>query len=428
MFKTIKGIMQNAELKKKLLLVLFILLLYKIGTHIPVPGINSDFLKSFSQENGLLTFMNTISGGSLSSFSIFAVGIMPYITASIIIQLLQMDIVPKLAEWSKQGEAGKQKTKKLTRVITIVLALLQSAGMSMMFSRAYPGLVVNTSVWNYVIIILSLTIGTILLMVMGEVIDKKGIGNGISILIFAGIMSSIPTNLSMFAASEFQGKGLDFIAITKSVVLAICILVLVVGVIHISQAYRRIAIRYANQGVDGASGQVRESYMPIKINTAGVIPVIFSVAIIMVPTTIAQFFPNNSVARWIAGHLNYHQLYGGILYVVLIVLFSFFYAFVQMNPEKTAKDLRENNGYIPGVKPGKPTEKYLGGVLGRLTFVGAIYLAVIAVVPLVLGNIAGLPQQVQIGGTSIIIAVGVALDVYQRIETSLIQKRYQGFL
>jgi len=297
-----------------------------------------------------------------------------------------------------------------------------------MFSRAYPGLVVNTSVWNYVIIILSLTIGTILLMVMGEVIDKKGIGNGISILIFAGIMSSIPTNLSMFAASEFQGKGLDFIAITKSVVLAICILVLVVGVIHISQAYRRIAIRYANQGVDGASGQVRESYMPIKINTAGVIPVIFSVAIIMVPTTIAQFFPNNSVARWIAGHLNYHQLYGGILYVVLIVLFSFFYAFVQMNPEKTAKDLRENNGYIPGFKPGKPTEKYLGGVLGRLTFVGAIYLAVIAVVPLVLGNIAGLPQQVQIGGTSIIIAVGVALDVYQRIETSLIQKRYQGFL
>jgi len=426
--KKIKGIFENKDLRKKVLFVLLMLLLYKIGTHIPVPGIDRDYLKAFTQNTGLLSFMNTISGGALANFSIFAVGIMPYITASIIIQLLQMDIVPKLTEWSKQGEAGKKKTKVLTRILTVVFALVQSIAMSVSFGKLYPGLVPGTGFSSYAIIVISLTIGTILLMVMGELIDKKGIGNGISILIFAGVISSIPNMAGMFYASEFQGSKGNEIAIIKTVLLIICILILVVGIIYINQAYRRIAIRYANQGMGNTSGQVRESYMPIKVNTAGVIPVIFAVAILMFPTTIAQFFPTNKVAIWISNHLNYHQPLGATLYVALIVAFSYFYAFVQMNPEKTAKDLREGGGFIPGYKPGKPTELFLSGVLSRLTFVGSLFLSAVAILPILFGYFAGLPQQIQIGGTSLIIAVGVALDIYQKLDTELKQKKYRGFL
>lgn len=427
MFATIKGIIQNKDLRNKVLFVLGMLLLYKIGTHITSPGINKDYLKAFQNDNGLLAFMNTISGGSLKTFSIFAVGIMPYITASIIIQLLQMDIVPKLTEWSKQGEAGKKKTKNLTRVLTVILAILQSTGMALSFNRMYPGLVENPGFVGYLIVVVALTIGTVLLMVMGELIDKKGIGNGISILIFAGIVSSIPNTASMFYVSEIQtNDASQFIGIAKTVILLICLLVVLVGIIYINQAYRRVQIKYPNQG--GSGGFAKESYMPIKLNVAGVIPVIFSVAILMFPATIARFFPTNEVAIWITNNLNYQQPFGAALYVILIIAFSYFYTFVQMNPEKTAKDLKESGGFIPGYHPGKPTEDFFRTTLMRLTFVGSIYLAVVAALPIVFGQIAGLPTQVQVGGTSLIIAVGVALDVYQRIETQIKQKQYKGFL
>lgn len=398
MFTTIRGIAKNKDLRKKVLFVLLMLFLYKIGTHIPAPGINREYLKAFESNGGLLSFMNTISGGALKTYSIFAVGIMPYITASIIIQLLQMDIVPKLTEWSKEGETGKKKTKKLTRILTIVFAFVESTAMTVSFNKLYPGLIVNTSFWGYAIVVISLTIGTTLLMVMGELIDKKGIGNGISVIIFGGIIASIPSSISMYYVSEFQGKADQmFISIMKTVLLVVCILAVLIGIIFINQAYRRIPIRYPSQGNGQYGNSTNETYLPIKVNTANVIPVIFAIAILMFPTTISQLFPSNKISIWISGNLNYTQPLGMVLYVAFIIAFSYFYAFVQLNPEKTAKDLKESGGYIPGYKPGKETEEYLSGTLNRLTFVGSIYLAIVAILPIILGQLAGLPQQTRIG-------------------------------
>lgn len=404
------------------------LLIYKIGTHIPVPGINREYLESFEQSGGVLSFMNTISGGALATFSIFAVGIMPYITASIIIQLLQHDIVPKLTEWSKQGEDGKKKTKRLTKILAVIFAVLQSTAMTLSFGKLYPGLISDTGFLNYTVIIASLTIGTILLMIMGDLIEKKGIGSGMSVIIVAGILSSIPNAAATLYASEFVGEEELLIPIIKTVLLLISLIAILVGMIYINQAIRKIPIKYPTQGFGNMTGEARDSYMPIKLNVAGVIPVIFSVAIIMVPTTVAQFFPSNNTSVWIMNNLDYTKPLGATLYAALIIMFSYFYAFLQVNPEKTANDLRESGGFIPGYKPGYPTEQYLSGTLKRLTFVSSICLAIIALLPFAFGGLVGLPQQVQIGGTSLLIVIGVVIDIWERIQTELKQKQYRGFL
>lgn len=418
-----KSIFSVKDLRKRIGFVFLMLFLYKLGTYIVVPGIDSSMLKNLTEQGGMFGFANMISGGALQRFSIFAIGIVPYITASIVVQLLQMDVVPKLTEWTKQGEKGQKKTKKLTRYLAIGLSLVQAFGLSLSFNKLYPGVVTNPTIGTYIMISLILTLGTVILMVMGELIEKKGIGQGMSVIITAGITMGIPTTLYMYYVSDIQNAANLFIAIIKTVLLVLVVAVLIIGIIFVQRAERRVPIQYPNQNM----GNYR-STLPIKINSAGVIPVIFSVSILMFPMTIAQFFSGNPVAQFIIKYFNYNNPVGMAFYALMIILFAYFYAFVQMNPEKIAENLKKSGGFIPGIRPGKSTEKYISSILAKLTLVGAIFLTILAVTPMVIGNVAGLPSQIQIGGTSLIIIVGVALDVASRVNSYLIDRKYNSFI
>jgi preprotein translocase subunit SecY len=423
------------DLRKKITLTLLMLLIYKIGTYISVPGINRDVLKTMVEgtQTGVLSVANLISGGALAQFSIFAVGIMPYITASILIQLLSMDVVPKLTEWTKQGEMGSRKTKNLTRYVAVVVAIIQSYGMSFGFSKAYPGLVENNTIGGFLMVALFLTLGTVLLIILGEIIEKKGLGSGISVIIFGGIIMSVPSAVSMYYTMELQGAGDQlFIAIAKAVIVVMLLLALLVTVVYVHKAERRIPIQHSVQTGNVGNLKGRDSsqtnFLPIKLNTAGVFPVIFAVALVMTPTTIAQFFPTKDWSAWILNYLSMQSVTGMILYAVFIILFSYFYAFIQTNPEKLADELKKSGSFVPGIRPGKSTEEYITKILKRLTFVGSLFLTTIALIPMILANFMGLPAQIQIGGVSLIIVVSVGLDVMSKVQTQLTQRNYKGFL
>lgn len=430
--RTIRDMLKIKDLRKKITITLLMLLIYKIGTYISVPGINRDVLKTMVEgtQTGVLSVANLISGGALAQFSIFAVGIMPYITASILIQLLSMDIVPKLTEWTKQGEMGSRKTKILTRYVAVALAIIQSYVMSFGFSKAYPGLVENNTIGGFLMVALFLTLGTILLIILGEVIEKKGLGSGISVIIFGGIIMSVPSAVSMYYTMELQGAGDQlFIAIAKAIIVVMLLIVLLATVVYVHKAERRIPIQHSIQtGNLKGRDSTQTNFLPIKLNTGGVIPVIFAVALVMTPTTIAQFFPTKDWSAWILNYLSMQSVTGMILYAVFIISFSYFYAFIQTNPEKLADDLKKNGSFVPGIRPGKSTEDYITKILKRLTFVGSLFLTTIALIPMILANFMGLPVQIQIGGISLIIVVSVGLDVMSKVQTQLKQRNYKGFL
>lgn len=426
---TIRNIFVTKDLRVKIAFVLFMLLLYKVGTHIPVPGVQTDLLKGVGSDGGILGFANTLTGGAIMNFSIFAVGIMPYITASIAIQLLAMDVVPKLTEMKKRGEQGQKQMKVITRYVTVFLAFFQSLGMSFGFNQMYPGLVENDTILGYIWIALFLTLGTIALMFMGERIDKKGIGNGISLIILAGIVITLPQGMAQYYAVEFTsvGDGLP-VAIIKTAILVVFLLAVMAVVVLIHKAERRIPIHYANQGSSGKAGNFKESFLPIKVNASGVIPVIFASALFMMPVTLVQFFEGNAITDIIITYFGFQHPIGLTLYIFTIIFFSYFYAFIQLSPEKTAADLQSGGGFVPGIRPGKTTEKYIHDVLSRLTFVGAIFLAILSALPFILSNITQLPTQVQVGGVSLIIVVSVALDTLAKINAQLLERKYKGFL
>ncbi|MCP8971132.1 preprotein translocase subunit SecY [Ectobacillus ponti] len=430
MFRSISNFMRVAEIRNKILFTLAMLVVFRIGTFIPVPNVNADVLKAQDSLN-VLGILNTFGGGALKNFSIFAMGIMPYITASIIVQLLQMDVVPKFTEWSKQGEMGRRKLAQFTRYFTIVLAFIQAIGMSIGFNNLAGGqLIVNPGWTTYMYIAVVLTAGTAFLMWLGEQITAKGVGNGISIIIFAGITAAIPNVINQIYMQQFQDAGDQlFIRIVKVALIVIAILAVIIGVIYIQQATRKIPIQYAKRA-SGTGGYVgsRNTHLPLKVNSAGVIPVIFAVSFLITPPTIAQFFPNHAVSQWIIKNFNYSHPVGMIIYVALIVAFSYFYAFVQVNPEQMAENLNKQGGYVPGIRPGKNTEQYLTSILYRLTFVGSIFLAVIAILPVLFIQIANLPQSAQIGGTSLLIVVGVALETMKQLESQLVKRHYKGFI
>ena len=379
---------------------------------------------------GVIGLLNTFGGGALKNFSILAMGIMPYITASIIVQLLQMDVVPKFTEWSKQGEAGRRKLAQFTRYFTIILGFIQALGMSYGFNNMYSGLVENPSIGTYLLIATVLTAGTAFLLWLGELITSKGVGNGISIIIFAGIVASFPTTMNQIYAQQFENAGEQlFLRIVTMVLIALAVLAIVVAVIYIQQALRKIPIQYAKRAAVGRT-QVggQSTHLPLKVNAAGVIPVIFAMAFLITPTTIATFFGPNSVTSWIQQVFNYSHPIGMTFYVALIIAFSYFYAFIQVNPEQMADNLKKQGGYVPGIRPGKSTQEYVTRVLYRLTFVGSIFLAVIAILPVFFINIANLPQSAQIGGTSLLIVIGVALDTMKQLEAQLVKRHYRGFI
>ncbi|CAM3288688.1 MULTISPECIES: preprotein translocase subunit SecY [Paenibacillus] len=430
MFKTLKNIWRVEDLRKRVLFTLFVLIIYRIGSFVPVPGVNKDvFEATNSAGKEVFGLLNTFSGGALFQFSIFALGIVPYITASIIVQLLSMDVIPKLAEWAKQGEQGKKKSAQLTRYLTVGLALIQAFGTSIGFNRLYnTEMVPNATFADYILIAIVLTAGTSFLMWLGEQITEKGIGNGISILIFAGILSTVPNIIKQTIESDFIQADQLFMNILKGVIVAIVIVLIIIGVIYIQQAIRKIPVQYAKRVVGNKMYGGQNTHIPLKINAAGVIPVIFASSLLMFPSIIANFWADRAWAQWIGANLTTHKPLGMLLYVVMIFGFTFFYTFVQMNPQQMADNMKKNGGYIPGIRPGKATEKYLTRVMTRLTTAGAIFLAVISVLPVILGALSGLPQSAQIGGTSLLIVIGVALDTMKQIESQLIKRHYKGFI
>ena len=418
MFRTISNLMRVADIRKKIVFTLLMLVVFRIGTFIPVPYTNKDAIDFMNQQN-VFGFLNT------------AMGIMPYITASIIMQLLQMDVVPTFAEWRKQGEMGRRKLAQVTRYGTVVLAFVQGIGMSIGFNAMAGGMLIeNPNFVKIIVIALVLTAGTTFLMWLGEQITEHGVGNGISIIIFAGIVAGVPNGVKQLYSQYLMNPGDDlFINIVIVALILLVILAVTVGVIYIIQAERKIPIQYAKRLVNHRSPVGGQStHLPLKVNAAGVIPVIFAIAFIAAPRTIASFWEGNKVANVIEMIFDYTQPIGMIIYVILIIAFTYFYTFVQVNPETMAENLQKQGGYIPGIRPGRNTQTYLTRVLYRLTFVGSIFLATVSVLPIFLGGVANLPQAVQIGGTSLLIVVGVALQTMKQLEGQLVKRHYRGFI
>ncbi|MFB6469187.1 preprotein translocase subunit SecY [Cytobacillus sp. Hz8] len=429
MFQTISNLMRVAEIRRKIIFTLLMLVVFRIGTFIPVPNVNAELLGAQDEMN-VFGVLNTFGGGALKKFSIFAMGIMPYITASIIIQLLQMDVVPKLTEWSKQGEVGRRKIAQITRYFTIVLGFIQAFGMSYGFNNLAGGaLIENPGIGTYLLIAIVLTAGTAFLLWLGELITSKGVGNGISIIIFAGIVAQIPTTVNQIYAQQFENVGEAlFLRIVTLVIIVLAIIAVVVGVIFVNQALRKIPIQYAKRMVAGRTPVGQSTHLPLKVNAAGVIPVIFAISFIVTPRTIASFWGTNDVTTWIQKIFDYTHPIGMVIYSALIVAFTYFYAFIQVNPEQLSDNLKKQGGYIPGIRPGKNTQEYLTRVLYRLTIVGALFLAAIAILPVFFINLANLPQSAQIGGTSLLIVVGVALETMKQLEAQLVKRHYKGFI
>ncbi|PSL42547.1 protein translocase subunit secY/sec61 alpha [Salsuginibacillus halophilus] len=429
MFRTIANIFRVRDLRRKVIFTLLMLVVFRIGSFIPVPGTNSEVLQFQDQANAF-GFLDTFGGGALGNFSIFAMGVMPYITASIVVQLLRMDVVPKFTEWAKQGEAGRRKLAQFTRYFTVVLAFLQGLGMSIGFNNMFEGLITNPSVPVYIFIALVMTAGTTFLMWLGEQITANGVGNGISIVIFAGIAAGIPNGLNQIYATQIEGADDQlFIGIVTILFLALAVLAIVVGVIFVQQAIRKVPIQYAKRvaGRNPVGGQ--STHLPLKVNAAGVIPIIFALSLFIFPPTIASFIgEDNPVAFWVMENFDYTEPIGMAVYAGLIIAFTYFYTFVQVNPEQMAENLKRQGGYVPGIRPGQNTEMYIRRILYRLTLVGALFLATVSTIPVFFTDQLGLPETIQIGGTGLLIVVGVALDTMKQIESQLIKRSYKGFI
>ncbi|WP_087975060.1 preprotein translocase subunit SecY [Oceanobacillus rekensis] len=429
MFRTISNFMRVADIRRKIIFTLLMLIVFRLGTFIPVPFTDKAAIDFMNQQN-VFGFLNTFGGGALQNFSIFAMGIMPYITASIIMQLLQMDVVPKFTEWKKQGEMGRKKIAQVTRYGTIVLAFIQAIAMSVGFNAMAGGmLITDPTIMKFLIIAIVLTAGTAFLMWVGEQITANGVGNGISILIFAGIVAAVPNGVGQLYTQYFVNPGDElFINIVIVLLIALVAIAVTVGVIFVNQALRKIPIQYAKKTVNRSPVGGQSTHLPIKVNAAGVIPVIFAIAFMIAPTTIAGFFEGSQIASTISYVFDYTQPVGMVIYAALIIAFTYFYTFIQVNPEQMAENLQKQGGYIPGIRPGNNTEQYLTRVMYRLTFVGSLFLAAVSIFPMILGGLANLPTAVQIGGTSLLIVVGVALQTMKQLESQLVKRHYKGFI
>ncbi len=428
MIGTITNFFRIKEIRNKIFFTLIMLVIFKIGTYIPVPGVDPAVFDMNQGQQGVLDLMNTFGGGALMNFSILAMGIMPYITASIVVQLLQMDVVPKFSEWARQGEVGRRKLAQFTRYFTIVLAFIQSIGMSYAFNQMFNGMLINdNNIGSYLLIAIVLTTGTAFLMWLGELITEHGVGNGISIIIFAGILSVLPSALIQLYQQRFTGSQDTTLAILELTGLIIFLLLLTAFAVFVLQAVRKIPIQYAKRQRTTSQLAPQSTFLPLKVNPAGVIPVIFAMAFFMMPQTLTLFFPDADWAQTIARFSDPTNYVGMIFYMLIIIGFTYFYSFVQVNPEKVADNLKKQGSYVPGIRPGKTTENYITNVLYRLVFVGSLFLAVIAIIPLIVTNLLNLPPAIQVGGTSLLIVIGVALETMKQLEAQANQREYRGF-
>lgn len=430
MFDTFRNAWKIPELRKKLLFTLMVIVIFRIGCVITVPYINPEALQLFAGGTGnMLDYLNMMSGGALSQCAIFALGVTPYINASIIIQLLTVAI-PALERLSKEGEEGRRKLTRITRYTGAGIALVMSVGYYLVL-RSYTGVLAYTTGWesifSAVVIVFSFTGGAQLLTWMGEQIDFKGIGNGISLLIFAGIVSrwgNVITTARTMITNAMNGEIKYFILIPVILILALAAIVFVV---ILTNSERRIPVQYAKRVVGRKMYGGQSSHIPLKVNMSGVMPIIFASALLSIPGTIASFIQTDSpIWQGFFSVFNYNSLLYAVLYLLLILAFNYFYVAIQYNPVEIANNLRKNNGAIPGIRPGKPTSDFITKCLSKITFVGAIFLGVIAVMPIILGNVAGM--NIQLGGTSLLIVVGVALDTGRSMESYMLMRHHKGFL
>ena len=418
MFKTMKELASpiNKDLRKRIYFTMGALIIFILGISTRVPG-----TKDLTSNLGFLELINTMGGGALKNFSIFALGVMPYITASIIMQLLQMDIIPYFSELSKQGPTGRQKINQITRYMGIAFAFIEGYA----FAFAFVGK--TGSPMDYMYISTILTAGTAFLLWLGDQITQKGIGNGISLIIMAGIIATLP---QMFIDAfngliSFDGTTqVIAMGIIKFILFVIIYLAIVIGVIFVQESERRIPIQYSNKSTR-AYGSAAQSFMPIKINSAGVIPVIFASSLLSIPSIIAQVIKKDAFTLFVQKYLTYTTPVGFAIYVVFIFFFAYFYTFIQLKPEEFAKNLQENGGYIPGIRPGEETKNYISKILSRLTVLGAVFLVVIAGLPILFSKFTSLPTSVSIGGTGLLIVVGVALETYKQLEGSILTRSYK---
>lgn len=413
------------DIRKKLIFTFLMLVVFRIGSNIPIPGINRQILRDTFEggNNGLIDLFNLFSGGSFSNMTIFALSITPYITASIILQLLTIAI-PSLERLSKEGLEGRKKISGYTRYLTVVLAFIQAIGMSLgMFRNA----LISTDVFSVTIIVVVLSAGTAFLMWLGERINESGIGNGISLIIFGGIIARLPSGIHGIWLKLNEGT-ISYVTIALFIIFAV---VVIVGIIEIQQGQRRIPVQYAKRVVGRKMFGGQSSHIPLKVNQAGVIPVIFAMSVLQFPLTITYFSGTNTdfaiwVNKWLTPNGNPGAWLYAALNIILIIFFTYFYTAVSFNPIEVADNMKANGGFIPGIRPGNATVEYLNKVMTRITLVGAIFLAAVATLPTMVGQFTEI--NLHFGGTSLLIAVGVALESMKQLEQQMLMRNYQGFL
>lgn len=420
MLETVRNLFKIPDLKKRLYFTFAMIVVVRLGSHLPLPGVDKEALANLFTQGGILGFFDLFAGGALSRFSIFALGIMPYINASIIMNLLTA-VVPTLEQWAKEGEEGRNKITKITRYFTVVLAVVQAFGIS--FWLQNMGVLIISGAGFSFLLVITLAAGTCFLMWLGEQITDFGIGNGISMIIFAGIIARIPSQIIQTIKLLNVGE-IGLISLSS---LIIVFVVVIGGVIAIQQGQRRIPVQYAKRIIGRRVYGGQGTHIPLRVNQSGVIPIIFASAILLFPATIAQFFQNIAFMKGISEALSPGKPLYLILYAILIILFTFFYTAITFNPANMADNMKKYGGFVPGIRPGKNTANYIDHIMTRITLSGAIFLAVIAILPNILIRVTGITTFI-FGGTALLIMVGVALETVQQIESHLLMRHYEGFI
>lgn len=430
MLNFFKEVFKKGELRRKVVFTLGILFVFRLGAGIVIPYIDTSAITSAATSSGIFGIMNMLGGGTLEKFSLFSLGVSPYITSSIIIELLSMDVVPALTQWNKEGNTGKKKKDKVTRVLTLALAIIQGGSLTYAFDKGYS-ILASSSIWTYVYVVVVMAAGSMFTMWLGDQITIKGVGNGTSLLIFTGIVANLPNSfISSFKSMVTFGSTYKTVTSLAWYILFVLVyLAIVVFVVFEEGAIRKIPIIYATN-TQTVMHTKESTNLPIKINSSSVIPVIFAASVLAAPRTIISFMKSTSTTQMIDNILNYQKPIGFVLYIVMIILFTFFYSNLQIDAKKISEDLKKSGGAIPGVRTGDDTKKYIGTVLNRVTVVGSLFLAIIASIPIIAPEIWKMTSNnaLSLGGTGLIIVTGVALETVRAIKSMLTRREYHGYI
>lgn len=430
MLNFFKEVFKKGELRRKVVFTLGILFVFRLGAGIVIPYIDTSAITSAATSSGIFGIMNMLGGGTLEKFSLFSLGVSPYITSSIIIELLSMDVIPALAQWNKEGNTGKKKKDKVTRVLTLALAIIQGGSLTYAFDKGYS-ILASSSIWTYVYVVIVMAAGSMFTMWLGDQITIKGVGNGTSLLIFTGIVANLPNSfISSFKSMVTFGSAYKTAtSLAWYILFVIVYLAIVVFVVFEEGAIRKIPIIYATN-TQTVMHTKESTNLPIKINSSSVIPVIFAASVLAAPRTIISFMKSTATTQMIDNILNYQKPIGFVLYIVMIILFTFFYSNLQIDAKKISEDLKKSGGAIPGVRTGDDTKKYIGTVLNRVTVVGSLFLAIIASIPIIAPEIWKMTSNnaLSLGGTGLIIVTGVALETVRAIKSMLTRREYHGYI